>query len=221
MADVLGEDAQVTIHREVVCDLAVPALLGAAAGADLLVVGARGLGGFRGLLLGSVSQQCLHHAPCPVAVVRGDGRAREGSPERIVVGTDGSTSSHEALAWAVEEARLRSAALTVVVGYLPPYIGNAEAAWDFDDDAEISKAALDAAIEAVDTTGLPTPIERRLVADGAAPAILSAAEGADLVVVGSRGLGGFKGLVLGSVSHHVTHHASCPVVVLRAAEDSS
>jgi nucleotide-binding universal stress UspA family protein len=218
---VLGEAGLRAVRRKVICDLAAPALIGAVARDDLLVVGARGLGGFRELFLGSVSQQCLHHAPCAVTVVRGDGRPPEGSTERIVVGIDGSTPAHEALTWAVDEARLRSAALTVVHSYLPPYVGNAEVAWERGDDAETAQATLDDALGAVDTAGLPVPVERRLLTGGAAPAVLSAAEGADLVVLGSRGLGGFTGLLLGSVTQQVTHHAACPVVVLRAHDAQS
>jgi nucleotide-binding universal stress UspA family protein len=199
VSDVLGAEAAGAVQQEVVCDLAAPALLGVATEEDLLVVGARGLGGFGDLLLGSVSQQVLQHAPCPVAVVRSPATAGAG---RIVVGVDGSESSRRALAWAVEEGRLRAAVVAVVHAH---HRG-----------AESAEAELDAALGAVDVAGLPAPPERHLMAAGAAPAILELARDAQLVVVGSRGRGGFRGLVLGSVSQHVTRHARCPVVVLRA-----
>jgi nucleotide-binding universal stress UspA family protein len=202
------------LRLEVVCDLPAPALIERSAGAELLVVGARGLGGFRSLLLGSVSQHCLHHAPCPVAVVRtsaAGARARE----RVVVGVDGSADAARALAWAAEEARLRGAELVVVHAYLPPYAGDFAIAWDPGDEEEHAQVLLDDALAAVDTGSLPVPVEPVLAYDRAAPALLDAAEQADLVVVGSRGRGGFAGLLLGSVSHQVTHHAPCPVVVLR------
>jgi nucleotide-binding universal stress UspA family protein len=215
----LGADAGgVQLRTE--SDLPVPALLRAAEGAVLLVVGARGLGGFEGLLLGSVSQQVLHHAPCPVAIVRGQvARPRpEGTPEHLVVGVDGSAPARAALAWAVEEARLRSARLTAVHAHLVPYFSElpdeSGLAWDQGTDERVFRATLDAAVDAVDTSGVA--VERLLVADSPAPAILGAAADADLVVVGSRGYGGFRGVLLGSVSNHVTHHAPCPVVVLRA-----
>ena len=79
-------------------------------------------------------------------------------------------------------------------------------------------ALLDHQIKAVDTSGLPSPVERRVVPGPGAAAIMAAADENALVVVGSRGLGGFKGLLLGSVSDQLTLHASCPVVVLRAAD---
>jgi nucleotide-binding universal stress UspA family protein len=214
---VLGEDGAGGVHRSVVCDLAAPALLGSATDADLLVVGARGLGGFRDLLLGSVSQQVLHHAPCPVAVVR-PVPAGTRSTERVVVGVDGSTNGAEALAWAVDEARARAAELTVVHAYLPVALGvygDAAADVELTGEEKAARAVLDAAVDAVDTTGLAVPVDRRVVPDGAARAVLDAAEDADLVVVGSHGRGGFTRLLLGSVSHQVTHHAPCPVVVLR------
>ena len=68
----VGTADDVEVRETAVCDLPARALLEAAASADLLVVGARGVGGFTGLLLGSVSQQCVHHSPCPVVVVRED-----------------------------------------------------------------------------------------------------------------------------------------------------
>ena len=77
-----------------------------------------------------------------------------------------------------------------------------------------ARRMLDAAVDAADTSGLPAPVTRTLALGNASAALLEATENADLVVVGSRGLGGFKGLVLGSVSHHVAHHATCPVIVL-------
>ena len=202
LSGVLGSTAADAIDREVVCDLAAPALLGVATEEDLVVVGARGMGGFRELLLGSVSQQLLHHAPCPVAVVRTAGRS--GGERGIVVGVDGSPPSRRALAWAVEEGRLRSAVVTVVH------------ARDPGDAAQTAEAVLDAALEGVDVTGLPAPLERRLVTGGPAPAILEIAHDAQLVVVGSRGGGGFAGLVLGSVSQQCAQQASCPVVIVRA-----
>jgi nucleotide-binding universal stress UspA family protein len=103
----------------------------------------------------------------------------------------------------VEEGRLRAAAVAVV------HAG----------DAEGAGAVLDAALEGIDVTGLPA-LERHLVTGGAAGAILEVAQDAQLVVVGSRGGGGFAGLALGSVSHHVTHHARCPVVVVRTADQA-
>ncbi|HSP29279.1 MAG TPA: universal stress protein, partial [Ilumatobacteraceae bacterium] len=81
---------------------AAPVLLGAArAGADMLVVGARGLGGFTGLLLGSVSQQCVEHSPCPIVVLRGGHDVSDGP---IVVGLDGSKGASRALEWTIELA---------------------------------------------------------------------------------------------------------------------
>ena len=77
---------------------------------------------------------------------------------------------------------------------------------------------LDQQIEAVDTSGLGSPVERRVLPGPGAAAIMAAADENSLVVVGSRGLGGFKGLLLGSVSDQLTLHASCPVVVLRGAD---
>lgn len=216
----VGADAAAGVERRVVCSLAAPALIEAATGASLLVVGARGLGGFRGLLLGSVSQHCLRHAPCPVAVVpQGDSTATPGPDgERIVVGVDGSDSSRRALWWALDEARARRAALDVVHAWHMPYAGGLPfaAAPGLDPSLfeGVAREVLDAAIDAEDTNGLAASMRRILACGGPASSILNAAQGATLVVVGSRGLGGFKGLLLGSVSNQVAHHTPCPVVVV-------
>jgi len=194
-------------------------LLQEAEGADLLVVGSRGLGGFRDLLLGSVSQHCLHHAGVPVAVVHGEVPEEPADPEGIVVGIDGSATAQHALAWALDEARLRGAAVHVVHAWnvapvYSPYVAYGEATGVLEDAAHvvISDPLADA-----DVSGLPSTVVRTVRCGSAAGAILDAAADADLVVLGSRGRGGFTGLLLGSVTHQVTHHARCPVVVLPSA----
>jgi nucleotide-binding universal stress UspA family protein len=210
--------SEVTPNPVLVHGAAAPVLLDAARGAELLVVGSRGRGGFTGLLLGSVSQHCLHHSTCPVAVVRNAGDpAKAMTMERIVVGIDGSDAARHALAWAVEEARLRKASLEVVHAWHMPWVGGYPYTTATFDPTELENRArrtLEAAIDGVDTSELAHPIQRVLSTSGAASAVLEAAKGADLLVVGSRGLGGFSGLLLGSVSHHVAHHATCPVVIV-------
>jgi nucleotide-binding universal stress UspA family protein len=216
----LGPDDAAGVGRRPVAGLSSAALIEAAADASLLVVGARGLGGFRELLLGSVSQQCVHHAPCPVAVVRPTVRRVEPAVERIVVGVDGSGAAQRALAWAVDEGRARGATVEAVHAWHMPYVGLSPYAPVAADPAifeEAGREVLQRAVDRVDARGLPAPVERILAAGGAASVLLEAAKGADLVVVGTRGRGGFAGLVLGSVSHQVTHHAECPVVVVRDA----
>ena len=214
----LGSSRAGKVERQVVCDLAAPGLLDSSADASLVVVGARGLGGFRGLLLGSVSQHCLQHTTCPIAVVRHNDAPAEGATmERIVVGIDGSDTARHALRWAVEEARLRAASLEVIHAWHIPYVGGypySAAAFDPTTFEDAARATLDAAFDGIDTAGLAQPVDRILTSGGAASAILEAAKGADLVVLGSRGLGGFSGLLLGSVSHQVAHHATCPLVIV-------
>jgi len=222
VAVALGPRAAAAVERRALRGPAAPTLLGEADGADLLVVGARGLGGFDELLLGSIGVQCVQHAPCPVAVVRSEVAGDRGTGRHVVVGVDGSPASRAALAWAVEEARLRSARLTVLRAHLPAYVAELPdgggLVWDQSVADEAVQATLDAAVDAVDTTGVA--VDRMVVVDRPAPAILAAAADADLVVVGSRGYGAFKGMLLGSVSHHVTHHATCPVVVLRSPPEA-
>ena len=172
------------------------------------------------MLLGSVSRQVLHHAPCPVAVVRAPLAQR---PERIVVGVDGSDSARAALGWALEEGRARQATVVVVHAWNAAIGGLAFVIPLVDVEAMEAAARLlvEQELEAVDTSGLPA-VERHIVVDSPAGALLGVAEDATLVVVGKRGRGGFKELLLGSVSDQVTQHAPCPVVVVpRGAGDVS
>lgn len=220
-----GDDPDVEVSGEVGEGSAPHVLLGAARDASLLVVGSRGRGGVTGFLLGSVSQQCAHHARCPVVIVRpGDTESdqSQASSPRIVVGVDGSENSRSALRWALEEARLRHAAVDVVHAWQLPHQGGYPIVGAFElPVGELEAGArqlLDRAVGGADTRGLEE-VEPILVCGSAARAMLDTAKGADLLVVGSRGRGGFTGLLLGSVSQKVLHHATCPVVVIPAATD--
>lgn len=145
--------------------------------------------------------------------------------ERIVVGVDGSDFAVGALAWALDEARLRHATLTVVHAwqYLP-LVAEPLAAippipfTELEDNAK--QIVADTIEKAAGGQEPGVPLDIRVVEGPPAPALLDAAEGATMMVVGSRGRGGFAGLLLGSVSQQVTHHAPCPVVILpRSAQE--
>lgn len=142
---------------------------------------------------------------------------------RIVVGIDGSEHSRLALRWAVDEARLRRANVEAVMAWHTPYVGGTWAVSVPVDMAEIEESyriQLDELVDGVDARGLPAPIEKVLANGSVAHTLLEAAKGADLLVVGSRGHGGFVGLMLGSVSHQVVSHAPCPVVVVPPAAEA-
>jgi nucleotide-binding universal stress UspA family protein len=138
--------------------------------------------------------------------------------ERIVVGVDGSEAGREALQWALDEARRRNATVEAVHAWHQPgvmsygYLGQIDMA-PFEEDA---RGVLDATVDGADVTGVPA-VERKLIPGGAASILVEEAKGAALLVVGSRGRGGFTGLMLGSVSQQVAHHAPCPVVIIPPA----
>ncbi len=139
--------------------------------------------------------------------------------ERIVVGVDGSDPSRAALRWAVEEARLRGAQLEVLLvagvprTYLDPVIFPPPPVAEI---REAEREHLQQIINSVDTSGCT--VEPIVAVGGAAPLLCEASQGASLVVVGSRGYGGFKGLLLGSVAQQVLAHAHCPVAVVTGAD---
>ena len=212
VAAVLGEDAPVELRT--VNELPGRGLVEAAQGASMLVVGARGLGGFKELLIGSVSRYCLHHATCPVAVVRRGSSETYVSPGgKVVVGIDGSATSAAALSWAAGEAERRGSALDVVYAWAAPLVGPYPymAQPDLTRFERDAQQLLDQAVREVATSVVPTKV---LALGSAAGALLTAAEDADLVVVGTRGATGIDRLLVGSTSSQVVHHARCPVVVV-------
>jgi len=145
----------------------------------------------------------------------------------IVVGVDHSPGAKEALRFAAEEARLRGATIHAVhawqygyIGYVGPE-GNVPLVGA---DIEQLRAAAEAALEASVREALPdTDVEIKLQAIQGTPAgvLVEASAGADLLVVGSRGHGGFVGLLLGSVSQQCAHHAACPVVIVHPGREKA
>lgn len=136
--------------------------------------------------------------------------------ERIVVGVDGSPHAQGALQWAAREAKLRGAELVVVAAWEFPYYATFPATMVVVPSTEelvtATKEMLRHALEGVDVSGLRV---HEVVAEGPpAHVLLDTAKDAELLVVGSRGRGGFAGLMLGSVSQHCAHHARCPVVIV-------
>lgn len=138
------------------------------------------------------------------------------TPGRIVVGVDGSTASVKALHWACAQAELLDGTVEAVTSWsVPTQYGNDFSAHQFD-WAGIAQQTLDTA---ADEVGSLAKSQRSLVQGSPAHVLVDASVGAELLVVGSRGHGGFAGLLLGSVSEYVITHAHCPVLVIRDLPD--
>jgi nucleotide-binding universal stress UspA family protein len=135
---------------------------------------------------------------------------------RIVVGIDASDPSLDALRWALDEARLRGAELELVHAFPRPELVGMTMVVTLPSDDELRAASEQVLAEALERVGGAgdVPVTRRVETGGPAAVLVEAAEDADLLVVGARGLGGFKGLLLGSVTQQVIAHAPCPVVVI-------
>jgi nucleotide-binding universal stress UspA family protein len=140
----------------------------------------------------------------------------------IVVGVDGSEHSLQALRWAADEARLRGSSLRVVGAFTTPLMstGYEVAAPDPDDLRAAAETMLSAAVDATSSAGLLDGLDVRVEALEGHPGerLIALSVDAELLVVGSRGHGGFIGLVLGSVTTYCVHHAECPVVVVRSRD---
>ena len=156
----------------------------------------------------------------------------ESNRKRIVVGVDGSPASQAALRFAVEEARLRDASVVAVHAWMfvpAPQIGEPgmipmateDIAGELGAERAAAQRELDNGVALAFSGSPPREIESRLVEGDAGEVLAAEAGNAELVIVGSRGRGGLKSALLGSVSQHVAHHAPCPVVVVKAptAED--
>jgi nucleotide-binding universal stress UspA family protein len=141
----------------------------------------------------------------------------EGEHERrIVVGVDGSASSKAALGWAIQQAKLTGAVVDAVIAWdYPGTYGYPGPAADETNYEEVAAEVVADIVAEVAGPAAPAEVRPRAAHGNAASVLLAAAAGADLLVVGSRGHGGFVEALLGSVSQHCVHHATCPVVVVR------
>lgn len=200
----------------------VQSLLAAGETADVLVLGSRGIEGFRGLLLGSTTMHVAPYAQCPVVVVHSgleggvpfEEADSSGNPGQVVLGYDGSPASNRAAAFAFRHAEAIGCGVVAVSveatrGEPETREFNPEDATPGSDTSAfhspviVTAAAFpDVPVSFVTGTGRPAEV------------LLAEARGAELLVVGSRGSGGFSGLIMGSVSQKVLAHASCPVAVL-------
>jgi nucleotide-binding universal stress UspA family protein len=196
----------------------VQSLLSASSDADLLVIGSRGLEGFRGLLMGSTAMQVVPWARCPVVVIHPPREAEDVEPlhpGQVVLGYDGSEQSDAAAVFALRHARAIGSGLVAVT---------------------VDKARADGGMEDTDPTTAPlgsreagywaplrviaedfpqVPMRFRHGRGRPAGKLVEESRGCALAVVGARGLGGFVGLLMGSVSQQVLAHADCPVAIVR------
>jgi nucleotide-binding universal stress UspA family protein len=191
-------------------------------GREVAVVGSRGLGGFTGMLLGSVGTGLVANAACPVAVVRGEREPADDEP--VVVGLDGSPSAETVLTEAFRAAQRRGCPLIAVHGWQDPTTDLLAARGrqsDFDRDSW-QRAATQALSERLESVGRQFPtVHSDAVVDWGRPsrALLEQAKTAQLLVVGTRGRGELAGMLLGSTSRAMVQHAPCPVLVVRGAEE--
>ncbi len=210
-----GGPARVEVTGEVLTGETGPALLASAADAGLLVVGTGGVGTVRAALFGSVAYYVVHDGATPVMVVP-ERAAADTAVTRVVVGVDGSPESRASLRWAADAARRHDCPLLVLRAWLLSNVPGADCASLRGMEADCLHW-----LEAELARVLPDPPERLQLAvphAGAAGALLEAAQPTDLLVLGSRGQGGFEDLVLGSTAAQVAPHARCPVVLVRDGE---
>lgn len=210
VSDALGATPGIEVTHRVLTGSTVPELIDLSGGAELIVVGCRGLGGVKGLLLGSVSSGLVHHAHCPVAVIHDEDPLMDHpATAPVAVGIDGSPASELATEIAFGEADRRGVGLLAV----HTWTGTA------DSGAREGSARPEEKLAqylAGWNERYPDVVVQRIAGPGnAARRLLEESERAQLLVVGSRGLGGFAGMLLGSVSSAVAQASRMPVIIAR------
>lgn len=184
--------------------------------AEMVVVGSHGSGGLTGFLLGSVSRQIATHASCPAVVTR----PMADDAKDMVVGVDGSPHSFKALRWAFEQASFTGSALHVLHSWeIPPTwsmveVPSYEPEMLIHDFGNSELRETSEALAGFRDDFPDVKVRQEVMKGSPVKALVKASEKAEMLVVGSRGLGGFRGLLLGSVSHAVVHKAACSVAVV-------
>lgn len=191
----------------------------------MIVMGSRGMGGLSGMVMGSVSASVVSHANCPVVVVREDSHVTEDTKYGpVVVGVDGSEVSQKATEYAFAEAQARGAELVAVHTWMDMQVqaslaglSAAQQEW-----AEVEKEQANLLSERLAplVEKYPEVEVRKIIArDRPVRALSESADGAQLLVVGSHGRGGFKGMLLGSTSRALLQASPCPMMVVRPDSD--
>ncbi|MFD7159580.1 universal stress protein [Kribbella sp. NPDC059898] len=212
------EHPDLNVETSLIGGAAAKTLVEAAQDARLVILGSRGLGGWSGLLIGSVAVQVTTHATCPVVVVPHDYQPQTQVEPTVVVGVDGSKYSARAIDFAFDQAESLHARVVAVHAWTSPYLTyrDGESMLEFDEDTVREEAQLlvaeSVAGAAADHPDVPWASD--LPTGSAGHALVRHSESADLVVVGTRGHGGFTGLLLGSVGQNVLHHTHCPIAVV-------
>jgi nucleotide-binding universal stress UspA family protein len=210
----LGDAEQPSVRAAVKHSPVADTLISASREAQMVVVGSRGMGALGRGVLGSVSSGLVHHAHCPVAVVHADEAQAPDLTSPVLLGIDGSPASEAATALAFDEASRRGVDLVALhawsdVGVFP-VLGMDWRQYE-DEGHEVLAERLAGWQEQYPDVH----VRRRIVCDQPARWLLDESEQAQLVVVGSHGRGGFKGMLLGSVSTRLAEAAKAPVIVVR------
>jgi len=208
------------VTDELVMAMPVDLMLAESRQAQLVTLGSRGLGGFAGLLLGSVAVAVAAHGRCPLVVVRGlDPQSPPPAEGPVVVGVDGSPHDTPALRFAFEAADWREAPLTAVHTWSDVPLDISTGEWhrqlDWDAIQEGERRLLAERLAGWQQEFPDVKVTQLVSRDRPVRSLLDAAQTAQLLVVGSRGRGGFTGMLLGSTSHALLHHCPCPIAVVR------
>lgn len=217
---VVAEGHMPALKTEIISSRAVPALVAASKDAQLIVVGSTGKGRLDRFVLGSVSTGLCHHAHCPIAVIHGDAGPIHGDagPETdqrpVLLGIDGSPASEAATAVAFDAASRRGVGVVALHAWSDAGVYTLLGpGWDTFQTA--AKEVLAERLAGWQERYPDVHVERRVVCDEPAYWLITESDGAQLVVVGSHGRGGFAGMILGSVSTAVAQSVSVPVIVAR------
>jgi len=222
VAEVRRRRPELTVTSALVTTTAPDLLIAESEHAQLVVLGARGLGGFAELLAGSVPIAVASHAHCPAAVIRG--RTTDAPPPTdgpVVVGVAGSPGGTPALRYAFDAASRLGVPLVALHTWsdVPVDAPRGGPVWaiDWDQVNDDEQRLLAEQLAGWQQDYPEVEVQRVVTHDRPVRSLLNAAEQAQLVVVGSRGRGGFTGILLGSTSHALIHHCPCPLVVVRDA----